>query len=175
MSASTAVFLFPGFFTLANCIVVKRVCVFLYVHAHVQVCVSDWRPEADIRNLSQSLSNLFTEAGSRGWTQNLPIWQASRGGLLVPGIPSTFPVLEVQACHQSHLTLTQVPGTWTLVLRLTGKCSKSWPLPQLYFSEFKKQNTKLIFLMSHVWREGLICSGTLKIADIEHATVFLYF
>lgn len=39
----------------------------------------------------------------------------------------------------------------------------------------KKQNAKLIFLLSHVWREGLICSGTLKIADIEHATVFLYF
>lgn len=66
MSASTAVFIFPVFFTLANCTVVKRVCVFPYVHAFVQVCVSEWRPEADIRNLSQSLSNLFTEAGSRG-------------------------------------------------------------------------------------------------------------
>lgn len=32
---------------------------------------------------------------------------------------STFPVLELQACHQSHLALRQVLGTWTLVLRLT--------------------------------------------------------
>lgn len=29
--------------------------------------------------------------------------------------------------------------------------------------------------MSHVWREGPICSGTLKIADIEHATVSFFF
>lgn len=62
MSASTAVFIFPVFFhtgRLHYCHEGMR------VHACMQVCVNEWRPEADTRNLSQSLSNLFTEAGSR--------------------------------------------------------------------------------------------------------------
>lgn len=82
VSASIAVFIFLVFFTfstLANCIIVKRVRMFPYVHAHVkrvcmfpyvrvQVCVNEWRPEADIGSLSQSLSRFLTEAGSRWWT-----------------------------------------------------------------------------------------------------------
>lgn len=32
---------------------------------------------------------------------------------------STFPVLELQACHQTYLAFIQVLETWTLALRLT--------------------------------------------------------
>lgn len=114
MSASTAVFIFPVFFhtgKLHYCQEGMRVPMCACAQAGVCKWVEAW----GWHQKSFSLSNLLTEAESRRWTQNLSI-QASRVGLLAPGIPSTFPVLELQACHQS---LTQALGTWTLGLRLT--------------------------------------------------------
>lgn len=52
---------------------VRQLCVFPYVHAHVQVCAFKQKPEADIRSLSQSLSNIFIEAGSHRWNPEFVI------------------------------------------------------------------------------------------------------